>query len=619
MLFRKLGKVVLGKATPFHIVVACFVGGLFAFSGAIGRAPGLWVLLFSVALILPVNLALVALTGFLLKLPALALTPASFLVGRVLLDGPTRPVFEGLINAPFFALCGFQYYVVSGGLLLGGLLGIGIGWLLAKNVRRLRRRLVSLDENSPRYQEYASKGWVKVASWLLLGGSPKRAKLEKGLGKRVGAPVRWTGVVAAVVVVALFWFVARQFSGPVLTGRLQAGLQRANGATVDLGWAELDLASANFEVRDLAAAVPERLDYDIFRGLQLQGDFAVSDLLRRRVHLQSLVVRQAVSGAKRETRGERLGGGAPGGEAPPAKEDEKSLEDYLADVEKWRGRLEQAQRWMETLSGAPDPEKAGKEGIEEDLRRWIEAKGYARVAADHLVKGAPTFLLGELRIEGLEALQLGGRKLDVTARNLSTHPHLHGAPPELSVRARDGSLSFSCKLGRAARGGGAAKNELAFAYKGLPGDWIASQLRFRGDAPLSGGTVDFAAQGSWNAEGREWVDLDCDVVLHDTTLALKGFRKPERIERLELPLALRGPLHRPRILFREQALVDALVAAGRNELAGRLKGALGERLEKELGDKIGKDAKKAVEDTAGGLFDRLRGKDKTKDDEKKDG
>jgi len=108
-------------------------------------------------------------------------------------------------------------------------------------------------------------------------------------------------------------------------------------------------------------------------------------------------------------------------------------------------------------------------------------------------------------------------------------------------------------------------------------------------------------------------------VLHDTTLALKGFRNPERIERLELPLALRGPLHRPRILFREQALVDALVAAGRNELAGRLKGALGERLEKELGDKIGKDAKKAVEDTAGGLFDRLRGKDKTKDDEKKDG
>ena len=52
------------------------------------------------------------------KILSLALMPVSFALGRVLLDGPTSGLFSAMINAPVLALFGFEYYAVTGGLVL---------------------------------------------------------------------------------------------------------------------------------------------------------------------------------------------------------------------------------------------------------------------------------------------------------------------------------------------------------------------------------------------------------------------------------------------------------------------------------------------------------------------
>jgi hypothetical protein len=335
-------------------------------------------------------------------------------------------------------------------------------------------------------------------------------------------------------------------------------------------------------------ADPKALDTDLLRGLKLEADLGVGDLLTRRFRIDKLVISQASSGAKRETPG-KLTGTAPEPQDEPGEA--KTLDDYLKDAEEWRERLAQVRRWLDEMSGPPDPE-ADPEGLEQRLERWAQELGYLHVVATHLIRGAPRFTIGELRIEGLEAMQLGGKAFDVLGENLSTNPRLLDAKPHLSLRARDGSVVID--LAMAATG-----NTIDLAWKGLPADAIGQRLKTAGAAPMQGGTIDFETKGTWGADGPGTMDLPFKVTLRNTTLALPGVGKPQKIDRLELPLRVTGLIDDPRVLFREEDLASALTAAGQAELA--------KRLDKELEGRVPDDLKKQ----AGGLLDKLTGdKDK---------
>jgi hypothetical protein len=593
VIFRKIGKTFLGKATPFHLVLSCVFGAWLSFAAPFGQAPAYWIVMVALLLVLPVNMFLATLVGLLAYPLHLLLLPVSFHAGRLLLDGPTRPLFEALINAPFVALMGFEYYAHTGGILVGGLLGGFLGWAVVRFVRRLRRAVRDLDTKSEKFHAWSSKWYVGLASWLLIGARPTATTYEKIEAKRIGKPVRIPGVIAAVLLVAGFLTVSYVLSGPLLTRALRTGLEEANGATVDLKKAEIALQEARVLIDALAMADPKALDTDLLRGLKLEADLGVGDLLTRRFRVDKLIISQASSGAKRETPGKLTGTEPQAQDAPAPDEDEvKTIDDYLKDAEQWRDRLAQVRRWLEQLSGPPDAEKE-PEGLNEQLARWVDELGYLRVAADHLITGAPRLTIGELRIEGLEAMQLGGKAFDIVGENLSTHPHLLDATPHLSIRARDGSVVFDVSLAGAAKAGGTDAIEVV--WKGLPGDVIGRRLKVAGAAPIQGGTIDFEAKGTWGARGLGTVDLPFKVTLRDTTLALPGVGNPEKVDRLELPLHVYGPLDDPRILLREKDLAAALVAAGKAKLAGKL----GQELDKHVPEDVKKQA--------GGLLDKLTG------------
>ncbi|MHC4549983.1 MAG: hypothetical protein ACYTEZ_14520 [Planctomycetota bacterium] len=587
MLFRKFGKLLLGKATPFHLVASCLAGAWLAFAPAFAEAPALWIVLVALICLLPVNLGLAAVTALVAYPLSLVLMPVSFTVGRILLDGPTRPLFAALINAPFTALMGFEYYAGTGGLLVGGLCGAAAGWGMTRLVRRIRRGFRDLDRDSARFHQWASKWWVLLGSWLLLGSRPKSATYDALERRRVGKPVRPVGIVVALLLVGAFLWLGHQLSGPILTRTLTAGLERVNGATVDLERAEIRLDQARVVIDQLAMADPQHLATDLLRGMRLEADLGVGALLRRRFHVDRLVISQATSGETRRTPG-RLTGTEPTPQDVPA-EGEKTLEDYLEDAQRWRERLAQARRWLDRLTGQPDPDGAPteeerrrrEENLEARLARWVREVGYARVTAEHLIEGAPRLSIGELRIEGLKAMQIDGKPFDVVGANLSTHPYLLDEAPRLSIRARDGTVVCELTLAGASRKGG--ENRIELAYRGLPGDAIGSRLKVSGTRPLRGGTIDFATKGRWQAEGPGTIDLPLTVVLKGTTLELPGTGRAQKIEHLELPLKVYGPLDDPRVLFREKDLAQALLNAGQKDLAKRL----GERLPEGLGEKVG--------------------------------
>jgi len=592
MLLRKIGKTFLGKVTPFHLVLSCLFGAWLSFAVPFDQAPAYWVVLGVLACVLPVNLFLAGLVGLVAYPLHLLLLPVSFHAGRLLLDGPTRPLFEACINTPLLALMGFEYYAHTGGILVGGLLGGLLGWILVRFVRGLRRAYLSADAKSEKFRTWSSKWYVGLGVWLLLGTKPKAATYEQIEARRVGMPIRIPGVVLAVLLVAALGIASYALSGPILTRALRSGLEQANGATVDLENAEVALEAGRVRIDALAMADPEALDTDLLRGFRLEADLGVGDLLTRRYRVDRLVISQASSGDRRATPG-RLTGTAPQPQEAPG--DGKTIDDYLKDAEQWRDRLAQVRRWLEEVSGPPDAEKQ-PEGLNAEIERWADELGYLHVAARHLIAGAPRFTIGELRIEGLEAMQLGGVAFDIVGENLSTNPRLLDATPHLSLRARDGSVALDLTLAGAAKGGGA--NAIDLTWKGLSGDAIGRQLKVAGTAPIRGGTIDLAAKGTWGAGGPGTIDLPFQVTLHDTTLALPGVDKPQKIDHLELPLRVTGALDDPRILFREEDLAAALVAAGRAELA--------DKVGKKIDEYVPEDVKKQ----AGGLLDRLKGGEK---------
>ena len=142
-----------------------------------------------------------------------------------------------------------------------------------------------------------------------------------------------------------------------------------------------------------------------------------------------------------------------------------------------------------------------------------------------------------------------------------------------------------------------ARNELRFGFMRT----LDGAFEFRGEQGL-------------------WLDLPLKVALRNTTLDIKGM-EPTKIDKLELPLGLRGPLSAPRIRLDDSkladALADALVAAGKAELANQVRKQVPDDLkgtvDAVISGKPEEAAKKAAADALkknlpGGLFGKKKKK-----------
>ncbi|MBM3985229.1 MAG: hypothetical protein FJ296_06015 [Planctomycetes bacterium] len=607
MLSRHVGRMLRGEATPGQVVAACTLGGLLGFLPGFADAPGAWVALVALVLLLQVSLPVVLLVAAASRLLSLALLPASFAVGRVLLDGPTQPLFRAAINAPGLALFGLERYTTSGGLALGLLVGLASGVALVRALARLRAALAGLDSASPKYHALADRPSARVLGWLLLGA--RDLHWGQPPARRLG-PVRMAGLVVVLLLGGLAGVLHQALTGPWLASALRSGLVRANGATVDLAHASLDLAEGRLVLEGLALADPNALDHDLLRAARLTADVDASDLLRRRLALDEVVVSDAVHGAPRATPGAR----APGWEPPPAPAPDgtsRTLEDYVREAQAWKERLSQVRRWLEALAGPPEPEPAaGGPTLEEQLEERARQFGRRGVVASHLIEGAPSFLVRDLRIEGLTSAGLPGEVLDLTGANLSTQPALLPEPAHLRLATRSGLLL--AEVGVAGGTTAAGGNALLLQLRGWPVERCASALAVDGQPPLQGGTLDLTLQGAWAGGRAGWLDLPLQIALHDTTLSLGG--RSQRVSQLRLAIGLRGPLDDPALTLDDDQLVQALKDAGAAELSARVDQERA-ALEQKAADKLDE----AVKDKLGGALGGLFGGDKDEDEPRPEG
>jgi hypothetical protein len=414
------------------------------------------------------------------------------------------------------------------------------------------------------------------------------------------------GVGLALVALASGYVLVQFFNEPFVTSALRRGLEQANGATVDIERATVDLEAGRVEIVGLAMADPNDLSTDLLRAERATADVSGVDLLRKRMALDRVVLANASHGQPRQRPGV-LVGHAPAPADDPRDvtlriPDAEQIEKYIRQAEEWKDRLAQVRRWLEKLARRTEP---GDADDGKDLSPWERAarharqSGYARARAVHLIEGAPTFLVRELLAEGVRAKGLPeGETLDIRGRNLSTHPDRVEGRPEIEVRSSRGTLSLDALLEMGGQG------RLGFAYSGLSADALAGAWRLD-PPPLSGGTIDLKADLAVGPSA--WLDFPLQVTLHNSTIAVPG-AGATAVRQFALPIRVRGPLDDPRIAIDDQQLASALADAGAAELSRRLTGELEDKLKKE-GIALPPEIQKGAEGVIGNLFG---GKDKKK-------
>jgi uncharacterized protein (TIGR03546 family) len=623
-LIRKIGKLLRGAATPFQVFLAAILGALLGFVPSFSRSPALVVGLVLLLVVFNANLVVAGLVGTLAKLASLALMPVSFAAGRMLLDGPARPLFAKLVNAPVTAFFGLEYYVCTGGLLLAVVFGLVAGWLFTLPVKAFRRTMGKVEDKSGFYERHQGNPLVRLLLFVLFGRRHKWDSYRELLNRRVGNPIRIPGVVLAALVVGGVWFGAtRWLATPLLTKSLKDGLESLNGATVDVGALELDLKNDRLSIHDLELCDSHALDRDLFAAKLVECEVAGADLLRKRVKLDHVKVSEAHSGTRRAKPGELVAKPSEPSAAPSTNDpNSKTLDEWLASAKQWKERLGQAKEWIDKLSKKKEtkPGEAPKdETLRERLEREVEAKGWRNVAATDLVEGAPAFQIGEVVVDGMSSDALG-RKLDLVIQNLSTDPSLVDGAPRMKLATKDDFLKLDANLASAARVPGKSVVDLKLA--GVAADSL-------GLKQLRSGLVDAGFQLGWSADSTPSFDTPLVVKLRDAELAL-GSAPPTKVAELAIPLSLHGPLDNPRVTLDAQKLGENLLAAGKAELANALQaeaqkriGAVEAQAQKKVDDAAEKAkqeaderAKKALEKGLGDL--NPFGKKKKKD-EKKDG
>jgi hypothetical protein len=569
MFFRKIGKFLRGKATPFQIISATVLGALLGSLPGFSQGPLLLVVLLFLLIILNANLFIAGLTLLLLKLVSLILLPVYFNIGISLLEGPMGAPVAALANAPVTAWFGLEYYVMVPSLLVGGLTGLLLGIWLSRTLSAFRSKMASLESGSERFQAYTSKFWVKALAWLFVGGIKGKKSWEELNKKHIGLPVRPLGVVFVISLMVLGYVGFKLLDETIITSTVRDALEQVNGATVDIAGIEIKPAENRLVVSGLAMADPEALQTNRFASREIIADISGMNLLAKKVVIDSLQIREPMSGTPRKLVGRRT---VDAPEPPePAEGGDISIDEYLGAAKVWRERLETAKRLYDRIAPHMKSEEA-QEGAEEmswreRLAQQAREAGYAAVKSDSLIRESPRLWIREIDADNLV---VGGSddSYAISASNLATQPALISETGRINILRADKRLELTMELPSAEQ---PSRSQLQVRYSDLEISELEAQTGK--DLPMEGGTMDISGEGSID-DGV--LDLPLKVVLKNTTMIAFGSSLP--MDNFPLEVRVYGPLNQPQLSIPKDAIEEAVKAGGKKKIEGLIKDKAGDKL-----------------------------------------
>ena len=577
MITRRIGRLLRGKATPFHLYTATILGGLYAFYPGFAQAPLLGLLFPLLVILINANLFIFGLAMLVGQIFHWILMPVQFHLGVWLTEGPLSGLFAAIANAPVTAWMGLEYYVVSAGLLFGLLFGIALGWLVSSRLQKFRRKMGQLEQGSEKYNKLMSRRSVKIVGWLLFGGTKAKADWNKLTEKRIGNPLRPLGLILVAAVLTIVIVIGLVFDSAILTAAARDQLTRINGATVDVGEVDFAPFRGHLNIASLAMADPEDLQHNRFSSGEIEVSFSVQDLLRRRFAIDSLQVHEPRSGMERSVAGRIHERPEPSVDDEPDELEEGvedfELLDWIEEGRVWRDRLRLAHRiyreWGPRLRSETDPEEE-RIGWRDRLAERAAEMGYAQVQSPNLIRSAPRFMIHEAQAMDFRVRGNDTQRYHFSGWNLASEPQLTEEPGRIWLRTNAEDLSIDLRLHP---DGESVLPTLQMHQTGISVEELRASMSDPDRFPVQNGTIDVRADGEFDPDA---LNLPVTVTLKDARI--EAFGQNVRVSSLDIPATLTGPLSNPRIRIHTEAWQQAIRNAAGGELRERATDEIRRRL-----------------------------------------
>jgi uncharacterized protein (TIGR03546 family) len=576
--FRKWLAVFRGEVSAVLILLSVGLGFWF------GLTPGWYGLhigLLVVVLLLNVHFGLFLLFAGLGKALCYAAAPILYHVG-VWVQDALSPLLRLLAAIPVVGVTDFSRYAVAGAVLLGPVIGLACGLLLAWAVQSFRRKWLAMEEGSERLKTWRANRWVRLLDRLLLG---KAAHDVRAVLTRKPKIVRKAGLVVAALLVVLVGIAVALVQDEALTSYAAHTLTKLNGAQVDLERAGVGLLSGRVSVTGLQVTDPDKPANNLVAVDQITADASLYHLLCGKVVMDDIVLSNVEFDAARDKPGEVS---APSAEPSPQPQpfepaafglsdvDVNKLETYLQKSKAVREWLAKVRKWLpDAESKAPQPPPTVPHRYLAYLTASAPRTPTPRMVARRVVLDQVLLPVEQIGRSRIVCINLSDAPL-AAGLPVTIHVKSVNLPTEITVvahyespkRGAQVSATFADIALNTLQSELSRHNPLAFTGGSASGSIEGQATRDLIDLAISVKTQDM--QADWTGDGA--FGLDPQV----TREAIKV------LSRMETTLRLVGPITEPRLVFDHAAMREqfknALVQAGKAELARRVDQVLAEQL-----------------------------------------
>jgi uncharacterized protein (TIGR03546 family) len=299
-LIRKLFKQLKSDLTPAQLAVGAFFG---AIAGLMPLGPHL-LLILTLALLFNCSMASFLLIFGALKPLGFALGRASFSTGTSLLaggEGAFASLIGALADAPVLAYLGFDRYVVAGGLALALPIALIFAVVLGLAVSSYRRKLAPKLADAGWFQNAMKNKLFRAFKWLIAGKDKEAVEPKKRF--ILLRPFRAYMIVFIPLLYVSLTVGGGLYAQMTINGIAAKGVSKALGVQCTFGKIDYSFFAQKLSFENFQLPDPSNTKEDIVRIGGFTADLHFGDLLRKRLHIEKLLLRDVAGNVVRNADG----------------------------------------------------------------------------------------------------------------------------------------------------------------------------------------------------------------------------------------------------------------------------------------------------------------------------
>jgi len=454
-LIRKLFKQLKSDQTPAQLAVGAFFGAL---AGLTPFGPHL-ILILTLALLFNCSMASFLLLFGVLKPAGLALGRVSFNTGTSLLargEGAYASLIGAIADAPILAYLGFDRYVVAGGLAIALPIALVLGVVLGLTIRGYRLKLAPKLADAGWFQNAMKNKLFRAFKWLI-AGKDKEAVAPKPRFILL-RPFRAYMIVFIPLLYIGLTVGGGLYAQAAINGIAAKGVSKALGVQCTFGKIDYSFFAQKLSFENFQLPDPSNTKEDIVRVGGFTADLDFGDLLRKRLHVEKLLLRDVACNVARNSDGKLNVNEVPAAQPsdPSAKGPWDEWMTWLTDKGKDADATELWKKYQEyrrkSAEKKAEDAKAGKTAptkvvldYDPDLR-WERERRDPLVRADSIEIKNLSFRMTDRGAKGGAVPSL--TSVTAEATQLSTSPGWNGQPIQLKgngllSEGKSGKLDFT--------------------------------------------------------------------------------------------------------------------------------------------------------------------------------